>query len=160
MLIGSHQLQSINPLSSYNFAGNSNIVRSEHERDEARAATAGVGDIKYSKGEKKKAKRDFEHYKKMDQMFDCMLQQPVDLMSIVEEIWRNAVVPTATTPSVAPDSSPASKYKRKFRKINDNIEILVEQRELAKRFNEVYDHLDKRIKKQNEKLDTLDNERF
>ena len=93
-------------------------------------------------------------------MFDCMLHQPVDLMSIVKEIQRNAVVPTATTPSVAPDSSSASKYKRKFRKINDNIEILVEQRELAKRFNKAYDHLDKCIKKQNEKLDTLDNERF
>ena len=46
---------------SHNFAGDSNIVRSEHECDEARSATAGVvGDIKYGKGEKKKAKRDFD----------------------------------------------------------------------------------------------------
>ena len=70
LLIGSHQLQCIDPLLSYNFAGDSNIVRSEHERDEVRAATAGVGDIKYGKGEKKKAKRGFDHYEKMDQMFD------------------------------------------------------------------------------------------
>jgi hypothetical protein len=145
---------------SYNFAGNSIIVRSEHEHNEAHAATAGVGDIKYGKGEKKKAKRDFDHYEKMDQMFDCMLHQSVDLMSIVKEIQRNAVVPTATTPSVAPDSSPTSKYNRKFREINNNIKILMKQRELAKRFNEVYDHIDKRIKKQHEKLDTLDVERF
>ena len=91
----------------------------------------------------------------MDQTFDCMLHQPVDLMSIVKEIQRNAVVPT-TTPSVAPNSSPVSKYNRKFREINDNIKILMEQRELAKRFNEAYDHIDKRLKKQNEKLDALD----
>ena len=77
-------------------------------------------------------------------------------MSIVKEIQRSAVVPTATTPSVAPDSSPASKYNHKFRKINDNIKILMEQRELAKKSNEAYDHIDKRIKKQNEKLDALD----
>jgi hypothetical protein len=88
-------------------------------------------------------------------MFDCMLHQPVDLLSIVKEIQHNAVIPTATTPSVAPDSSPASKYNRKFREINDNIKILMEQRELAKRFNEGYDHIDKQLKKQNEKLDTL-----
>ena len=89
-------------------------------------------------------------------MLDCMLHQPVDLLSIVKEIQRNAVVPPATTPSVAPDSSPASKYNRKFREINDNIKVLMEQRELAKRFNEAYDHIDKRLKKQNEKLDALD----
>ena len=131
---------------SHNFAGDSNIVRSEHEREEARSATAGVvGDIKYGKGEKKKAKRDFDYVKKMDQMFDCILHQPVDLLSIVKEIQHNAVVPPATTPSVAPDSSPASKYNRKFREINDNIKVLMEQRELAKRFNEVYDHIDKRL---------------
>ena len=94
----------------------------------------------------------------MDQMFDCMLHQPVDLMSIVKEIQRNALVqPIATTPSVAPDSSPVSKYNRKFREIYDNIKILMEQRELAKRFNEAYDHIDKQLKKQNEKLDALDN---
>ncbi len=121
-----------------------------------RAATAGVGDIKYDKGEKKKAKRDFDHVEKMDQMFDCMLHQPVDLMSIVKEIQRNVVVTIATTPSVAPDSSPTSKYNRKFREINDNIKILMEQRELAKRFNEAYDHINKQLKKQNEKLDALD----
>ncbi len=69
------------------------------------------------------------------------------------------MVPT-TTPSVAPNSSPASKYNRKFREINDNIKILMEQRELAKRFNEAYDHINKRIKKQNDKLDALDNGRF
>lgn len=93
----------------------------------------------------------------MDQIFDCMLHQPVDLMSIVKEIQRNAVVlPIATTPSVAPHSSPASKYNRKFREIYDNIKILMEQRELAKRFNEAYDHIDKQLKKQNEKLDALD----
>jgi hypothetical protein len=33
----------------------------------------------------------------------------------------------------------------------------MEKRELAKRFNEVYDHIDKQLKKQNEKLDVLDN---
>ncbi len=87
-------------------------------------ATAGVGDIKFGKGEKKKAKRDFDYIEKMDQMFDCMLHQPVDLLSIVKEIQHNAVVPTATTPSVAPDSSPASKYNRKFCEINDNIKFL------------------------------------
>jgi hypothetical protein len=59
LLIGSHQLQCIDPL-SHNFAGDSNIVRSEHEHNEAHAATAGVGDIKFGKGEKKKAKRDFD----------------------------------------------------------------------------------------------------
>ncbi len=92
-------------------------------------------------------------------MFECMLHQPVDLMSIVKEIQCNALVPT-TTPSAAPDSSPVSKYNRKFPEINDNITILMEQRELAKRFNEAYDHIDKRIKKQNDKLDALDDERF
>jgi hypothetical protein len=132
LLIASHQLQCINTLLSYNFASDSNIVRSEHERNEACAATAGVGDIKYGKGEKKRAKRDLDHYEKMDQMFDCMLHQPVDLMSIVKEIQRNAVVPTATTPSVAPNSSPTSKYNRKFRKINGNIKILMEQWDLPR----------------------------
>ena len=120
-----------------------------------RAATAGVGDIKYDKGEKKKAKRDFDHVEKMDQMFDCMLHQPVDLLSIVKEIQRNTVVPTAATPSAAPDSSPASKYNHKFLEINNNIKVLMEQRELAKGFNEAYDHIDKHLKKQNEKLDAL-----
>ncbi len=145
MLIGSHQLQCIDPL-SHNFAGDSNIGRSEHERNEVRAATAGVGDIKLGKGEKKKAKRNFDYVEKMDQMFDCMLHQLVDLLSIVKEIQCNAVVPTATTPSVAPDSSPALKYNRKFRKINDNIKTLMGQRELAKRFNEAYDHIAKQLK--------------
>jgi hypothetical protein len=156
LLIGSNLLQCVNPLLSHNFAGDSNIVRSEHERDEAHSVTAGVGDIKYGKGEKKKAKRDFDYVEKMDQMFDCMLHQLVDLLSIVKEIQRNAVVPTATTPSVAPNSSPTSKYNRKFHEINDNIKVLMEQRELAKRFNEAYDHIDKQLKKQNEKLDALD----
>ena len=32
----------------------------------------------------------------------------------------------------------------------------MEQRELAKRFNEAYDYIDKQLKKQNEKLDALD----
>ncbi len=148
-------MQCIDPL-SHNFAGDSNIVRSEHERNEARAATAGVGDIKFGKGEKKKAKRNFNYVEKLDQMFDCMLHQLVDLLSIVKEIQCNAVVPTATTPSVAPNSSLASKYNRKFRKINDNIKILIGQRELAKRFNKAYDRINKQLKKQNEKLDTLD----
>jgi hypothetical protein len=101
-------LQCIDPL-SHNFVGNSNIVRSDHERNEARAATAGVGDIKFGKGEKKKAKRDFDYVEKKDQMFDCMLHQPVDLLRIVKEIQCKAVVPTATTPSVAPNSSPTPK---------------------------------------------------
>ena len=143
---------------SHNFAGDFNIVRSEHERNEARSVTAGVvGDIKYGKGEKKKSKRDFDYVEKRDQMFNCMLHQPVDLLIILKEIQCNAVVPPATTPSVAPDSSPASKYNHKFHKINDNIKVLMEQRELAKRFNEAYDHrIDKQLKKQNEKLDALD----
>jgi hypothetical protein len=93
----------------------------------------------------------------MDQMFDCMLHQPVDLLSIVKEIQRNAVVPTATTPSVAPNSFPTLKYNHKFCEINDNIKVLIEQRELAKRFNEAYNHINKQLKKQNEKLDVLDN---
>ncbi len=142
MLIGTHQLQCIDPL-SHNFACDSNIVRSEHEHNEAHAATAGVGDIKFGKGEKKKARRDFDYVEKMNQMFDCMLHQPVDLLSIVKEIQCNAVVLTATTPSVAPNSSPASKYNHKFHEINNNIKILMEQRELAKRINEAYDHIDK-----------------
>ena len=89
-----------------------------------------------------------------------MLHQPVDLLSMAKEIQCNAVVPTATTPSVAPDFSPTLKYNHKLCEINNNIKDLMEQRELAKRFNEAYDHIDKRIKKQNEKLDALDDERF
>ena len=76
-----------------------------------------------------------------------MLHQPVDLLSMAKEIQCNAVVPTATTPSVAPDFSPTLKYNHKLCEINNNIKDLMEQRELAKRFNEAYDHIDKRIKK-------------
>ena len=61
-------------------------------------------DIKYGKGEKKKVKRDLDYVEKMDQMFECMKQQPVDLLSIVKEIQR--AVPAAAAPAVAADSAP------------------------------------------------------
>ena len=47
-------------------------IRSEQERNEALAATAGVSDIKYGKGEKKKIKRDLDYVEKMDRMFECI----------------------------------------------------------------------------------------
>jgi hypothetical protein len=128
-------------------------IRSEQEQNEALAATAGVSDIKYGKGEKKKVKRDLDYVEKMDQMFECMKQQPVDLLSIVKEIQR--AVPATAAPAVAADS-PEAKYNRRFRDINSNIKMLMEQKELAKRNNEPYDHIDRRLKKQNEKLDALD----
>ena len=130
-------------------------IRSEQERNEALAATAGVSDIKYGKGEKKKVKRDLDYVEKMDQMFECMKQQPVDLLSIVKEIQR--AVPAAAAPAAAADS-PETKYNRRFRDINSNIKMLMEQKELAKRNNEPYDHIDRRLKKQNEKLDALDDD--
>jgi hypothetical protein len=104
-------------------------IRSEQERNEALAATSGVSDIKYGKGEKKKVKRDLDYVEKMDQMFECMKQQPVDLLSIVKEIQR--AVPPAAAPAAAADS-PKAKYNRRFRDINSNIKRLIEQKELAK----------------------------
>ena len=129
-------------------------IRSEQERNEALAATEGVSDIKYGKGEKKKIKRDLDYVKKMDRMFECMKQQPVDLLSIVKEIQR-AVHPAAAVRAVAADS-PKSKYNRRFRDINSNIKMLMEQKELAKRNNEPYDHIGRRLKRQKDKLDALD----
>ena len=87
-------------------------------------------------------------------MFECMKQQPVDLLSIVKEIQR-AVPSAAAVRAVAADS-PESKYNRRFRDINSNIKMLMEQKELAKRNNEPYDHIDRRLKRQNDKLDALD----
>ncbi len=93
---------------------------------------------------------DFDYVEKMDCMFECMNQQPVDLLSIVEEIQ-------CTAPAAVAPNSPKAKYNRRFRKINNNIKMLMEQKELAKRNNEPYDHINKRLKKQNEKLDALNN---
>ena len=103
-------------------------IRSEQEQNEALAATAGVSDIKYGKGENKKIKRDLDYVEKMDRMFECMKQQPVDLLSIVKEIQR--AVPAAAAPAVVADS-PKAKYNHRFRDINSNIKMLMEQKELA-----------------------------
>jgi hypothetical protein len=131
--------EKISPFSQ-NLIGDSNCIRSEQERNDVLAATAGDSDIKYGKGEKKKARRDLDYVDKMDRMFECMNQQLVDLLSIVKEIQR-------TAPAAAAPNSPKAKYNLSFCEINNNIKILMEQKELAKRNNEPYDPINKRLKK-------------
>ena len=99
--------------------------RSDVERDDAEAATAGVTITRYGKGEKPKKARNLDHQSKIDLLFAGLNPDCNSNISALTQLVKDAAAAMRAAVTV---ESPQSKKMRRVKDITQNISLFEAKR--------------------------------